>query len=337
MTTMHAPAAPARAGLRTTLRAVTIAAALPYLTLKIAWLSGSHVGIPAGSELRTPDGADALFAANALTAGMDACVIVLAFALTRPWGLRLPAWLIAVPLWFATGLLVPIMVGYPASAVAGMFTDTRPETASPDDAFLDPWVFTLVYSGFGIQALALGGLFTLYIRDRWGALLHGRLTALPASVTAPAQRAGAVAAVVILLLPLAIGLSRLAGGTAGLTGSQIAERDAVFYITSTIGVLAALAAGAGALLLGFRPRRFGGTRVFTAVTLAWVGGAAMAAGGGWLLLANAFNGSVVEPEDRMDPLVGLVYAAQMLTGTLILALGAHLFAERAHRPGRPTG
>ncbi|NGN67949.1 hypothetical protein G5C51_29130, partial [Streptomyces sp. A7024] len=136
---------PSRADrLRPALRALAIAACVPYLTLKLAWLSGSHVGIPAGSDLRRSEGA--LFAANTATVVMDAAVIVLAFALTRPWGRRLPGWLLLLPLWVATGLLAPIVVGFPAQLVARLFGADTGSQQPADEPFLAEWVFGVVYT-----------------------------------------------------------------------------------------------------------------------------------------------------------------------------------------------
>ncbi|MDT0444859.1 hypothetical protein [Streptomyces johnsoniae] len=340
-TTTHSPAATTadprarrRRDARPFLGGLAIAACVPYLTLKIAWLAGSHVGIPEGSELRTPEGEDGLFAANAMTAVMDALVIVLVLALTRAWGRRLPAWLLITPLWVATGLLAPILVGFPSMALIEAFSGS-PAGSGQDEIFLDPWVFTAVYTGFGVQALALGGLFTLYVRDRFGHLLSGRLAALAPAATAAAQRAGAGAAVLVLAFPAGMNALWLAGGTAGLSKSERGERDALFHLTSATSVLFALAAAAGVLLLAFRPRRLGGTRVFTAVAAAWVGGAATANWGGWLLMAEVFNSGAVSGAERATPLMTLVHTAEVTAGVLVLAVGAHLFAERAARAAAP--
>ena len=93
--------------MRKALRAVAIAACLPYIGLKAAWIAGSHLGIPEGSELREPGERTAMIAINAVSVVMDAAVVVLALLLTRPWGRRVPAWLLALPVWCACGLLAP--------------------------------------------------------------------------------------------------------------------------------------------------------------------------------------------------------------------------------------
>ncbi|MCM2425311.1 hypothetical protein [Streptomyces sp. RKAG337] len=50
---------------------MAIAACLPYLALKVAWLSGSTVGIPTGSSLRGSLDDSAFYAVNVLTVAMD--------------------------------------------------------------------------------------------------------------------------------------------------------------------------------------------------------------------------------------------------------------------------
>ncbi|MET9611059.1 helix-turn-helix transcriptional regulator [Streptomyces sp. NPDC006512] len=99
--------APAPGTGRRIFRAAALAATVPYLTLKAAWVAGSRIGIPDGSVLleRGP----VIVVANGMTLAMDACVILLVFAFTRPWGLRIPAWLLTVPVFVATGLLAPIV------------------------------------------------------------------------------------------------------------------------------------------------------------------------------------------------------------------------------------
>ncbi len=329
-------APPARPGttsrLRRGLRAGAVASCLPYLALKTAWLAGSHIGIPEGSELRTPDGETTLFALNLLTVLMDAAVIVLAVALTRPWGRRLPAWLMLGPLWAATGLLAPILVGFPTSLLAEAASSG---TASEQhELFLDDWVFTVVYSGFSVQALTLGALFALAIRDRWGHLLRGRLAGLPGATSRPTAGT-AVAAVLLLLWPLAMNLLWLGGSTAGLNGMQIENRDATYYVTTASDVLFALAAGAGVLLLTFRPARFRQLRTATSAGMAWVGSAALGAWGGWMLLTAGANLGSAEADERTTTLTAVTYAVQVLIGLLTVVVGARLLTARnaasAHR------
>ena len=133
----------------------------------------------------------AMAVANVLTILMDGAVIVLALLLTRPWGRGVPAWLLAVPMWAATGLLAPVMAGYPLQMLVRAFGGSA--SGGDGEPFLHAWVFAVVYTGFIVQGLALGALFVLYARDRWGRLWRGRMWDLPARPET-GQRALAVAA-----------------------------------------------------------------------------------------------------------------------------------------------
>ncbi|MER5835632.1 hypothetical protein ABT116_33595, partial [Streptomyces sp. NPDC002130] len=232
------PAGPGRT--RRVLRAVAVVSCVPYLTLKAAWIAGSHIGIPAGSALL--DDRLAMAVINGLSVLVDSGVIVLALVLTRPWGLRVPAWLLAFPVWVATGLLAPIMAGFPAQLVVKAFGGGAPSAGR--EAFLDEWVFAVVYTGFIAQGIALGGLFALYARDRWGHLWRGRVRELPAGAVGPAHRALAVAAAVLALPPLTLHALWACGVSAGLRDGRAAERGGEFYVLdpATVALTAAGAA-----------------------------------------------------------------------------------------------
>lgn len=151
---------------------VAALACLPYLTLKTAWVAGSSLGIPPESPLL--DHTLVLRLANAGTVVMDGAVIVLVLLLVRPWGLRAPGWLLLVPVWIATGLLLPIVLGYPAQLVAGALGAGGSGSTSDAEPFLDSWVFAVVYGGFIVQALALTTLFLRYAGRRWAGVARGR-------------------------------------------------------------------------------------------------------------------------------------------------------------------
>lgn len=313
--------------MRKALRATAIAACLPYIGLKAAWIAGSHLGIPEGSELREPGERTAMIAVNAVSVVMDAAVVVLALLLTRPWGRRVPAWLPALPVWCACGLLAPIMTGFPAQLAAGALGFTK--TVQQDDGhgvFLADWVFGVVYGGFIVQGLALGALFVLYARDRWGGLWRGRLADLPADgPTRPAQRLTAVVATVLVLPPAAVHLLWAGGSAAGLSEARAAERGSDFYIVEAGYVLFALATAAGALMLAFRAGRR--LPLSLPLALAWVGSGALACWGGWLTLAGLTAG---KDDDRAPTgLMSVTYSVQMIVGLLVLVAGAYFFSERA--------
>jgi hypothetical protein len=284
MTQSLAPTARPTAGpgrTRRILRAVAVVSCVPYLALKAAWVAGSHVGIPEGSSLL--DDRLTMAVINGLSILLDSAVVVLALVLTRPWGLRVPAWLLAFPVWVATGLLAPIMAGFPAQLVVRAFGGGSASSAGRK-AFLDEWVFAVVYTGFIAQGLALGGLFVLYARGRWGHLWRGRVWDLPVGAVGPAHRALAVAAAVLALLPLTLHALWACGVSAGLGEGRAADRGGEFYVLEALYVVFLLAAVAGAVLLAFRRGR--ALPVSVPLSLVWVGSGAVACWGGWLSLAS---------------------------------------------------
>ncbi|KUM98167.1 aromatic ring-opening dioxygenase LigA [Streptomyces cellostaticus] len=301
---------------RPVLRLVAIAACLPYLCLKVAWIAGSHLGIPDGSPLLEHRVTMAL--ANGLTVLMDAAVVVLALLLTQPWGRRVPAWLLAVPMWVATGLLAPIMVGFPLQMMvhgSGTGHDDRP--------FLHAWVFDVVYGGFIVQGIALGTLFVGYARERWGYLWQGRVWELPRPSAAAAQRMTAVTAALLALVPGTFRLLWAGGVTAGrnTSGGRLME---LMYV----GFLAA--AVTGACQLAFR--RGGPLPVTVPLALAWAGSGAVACWGGWVSLATLVSSHNLA--DRPTPAMSLTYAVQMIVGFLVASVAAHHFADRSAKAPR---
>ncbi|TXS45543.1 hypothetical protein EAO75_22155 [Streptomyces sp. uw30] len=304
---------------RRALRAVAIVSCVPYLSLKVAWLAGSRIGIPDGSSLLEHRASMAV--ANSVTVLMDAAVIVLALVLTRPWGLRVPAWLLVLPAWVATGLLAPIMAGFPIQLVVDALGGATNTTAG-GEPFLDAWVFGVVYTGFIVQGLTLGALLVLYARDRWGRLWEGRVWELPAGFIGAAQRAVAVAAAGCALPPLIAHLLWACGGTAGLDESRVTDRASGFYVMEALSVVFLAMAVTGGLLLAFRRGR--ALPVALPLALAWVGSAATLCWAGWLSLAP-----LTDVADGPTPVLSLTYAGQMIVGILVACLGVHFLAERS--------
>ncbi|GAA1368535.1 hypothetical protein [Streptomyces beijiangensis] len=282
------------------LRAVALTACLPYLSLKIAWVSGSVIGIPEDSSLR--DAGTTLVVANLVSVALDATLVVIVLLLTRPWGLRIRSWLIGGPVFVATGLLTPIVVGFPVQlAVRGLGGGQ----SAAREPFLDDWVFDVVYGGFIVQALALAGLFVPYATRRWGHLWRD-------GAGVPTARTDQVLAVAASLAALAVGAMYLAwacGATTGLGADRIAELDADTYALDAVYVALALVAVAGVLALAFRT-----TRLRTALALAWTGSAALGCWGAWMTLAALSPSD--SPTGAAPALLRLTYAGQMLAGLL---------------------
>ncbi|RSS99668.1 hypothetical protein EF910_34910 [Streptomyces sp. WAC07149] len=303
---------------RRVLRAVAMAATVPYLTLKAAWLAGSHTGIPEGSILLK--GGASLAVANAVTVAMDACVIVLVLALTRPWGRRVPGWLLTVPAYVATGLLTPIVLGFPAQAVVkalGMGAGDAAQTGR--QPFLDSWVFAVVYTGFIIQGIALAGLFVSYARERWGGRRLGapgqRLPSPTGVVAGAAALAGLVAGAAQVYWAF--------GGSAGLPARQADSYSVETAMVFGAHAICAFASGAGALMLargGARPARW-------PLALTWTGSAATLSWGAWMLAASV--GVNFGTDERATAVTSLTYAGQMITGLLAVAvLVRHIHSRR---------
>ncbi|MFD0510996.1 hypothetical protein ACFQ0Q_11325 [Streptomyces aureus] len=238
-----------------------------------------------------------MIVANSLSALLDSAVIVLALLLTRPWGRRAPAWLLVFPMWVATGLLAPIMTGYPLQLLVRAFGGSVNHGGSKGEPFLDEWVFGVVYTGFILQGLTLGALFALYARDRWGHVARPG----PGAAAPPAdagRRTLAVAAAVLALFPLALHALWACGATTGLNTARIADRSSDFYVLEATDVAFLAAAALGALSLAFR--RGGGLPVKLPLALAWLGSGAVACWGGWLALASS-PVSTTSPGGRHRP------------------------------------
>ncbi|MFF1922956.1 hypothetical protein ACFVW8_20600 [Streptomyces sp. NPDC058221] len=329
--TAPAATAPATTRFRTALRTLAIVSCLPYIVLKAAWISGSHVGIPADSSLL--DHRAAMIVANGGSVLMDSAVVVIALLLTQAWGRRVPAWLLALPMWVATGLLLPIMTGYPLQLLVKALGGDITGSGGSARPFLDEWVFAVVYTGFIIQGLTLGTLFVLYAKDRWGHLWQGTLRDLPVSPTGPALRAAAVAASLVAVVPGIVHLLWAAGSTAGLNEALISESNSGSHVVDAVDVLFAVATVAGVLLLAFR--RSSALPLRVPLTLAWGGSGAMGCWGAWMGLAAL--SSVDDVAHRPTAAVVLLYAVQMLVGTLVMTLGTYFLVERAAATRPPSG
>ena len=307
--------------MKKTLSALAIVSTLPYISLKAAWVAGSRVGIPEGSSLLDRPGMMA--AVNSVTILMDVAVVVLALLFTQPWGLRVKSWLLGLPVWAATGLLVPIVVGFPVQLVITAVAGAE-EQAAVGRPFLDEWVFPVVYGGFIVQAITLGTLFVLYARERWSHVWQGRVGDLAPDLSGRAIRVTAVAASVVALVPSALHVLWASGSTRGLAAARIAQRAADFYVLEAVRVVFVAAAVAGTLALLFRLGR--SWQVRTPLTLAWVGSGSVGCWGAWLLLAALLPQG--DPTKEPTTLMITSYAGEMITGFLLAGCLAVVLRRR---------
>jgi hypothetical protein len=142
-----------------------IVCAVPYLALKIVWLTGGDLGVADAAMMHDAS----MVALNVATAGMDLVAIAIALAFTHAWGQRIPAWLVLPPTWVALGLLTRFVLAAPLAAIAGMLTTrSTPRASGP----VQPWVYPLVYTEFVGMGIGLTLAFVFYARVRWSSVFQ---------------------------------------------------------------------------------------------------------------------------------------------------------------------
>jgi hypothetical protein len=259
-----------------------IAFCLPYLALKIAWVSGAPVGM-LNKNLISAQG---MLALNIISFFMDAVAVLLALTFTHSWGLRAPAWPALFPMWVGSGFLAPIAVGWPIDVLIEILGpgSGRPTPSAP--LTLEPWTTRTVYTSLTCQGVALTAAFIFYARARWGARLRARID--DGQSTRPAI---ALLGVGVSLVAATVGLLHLlwaGGATLGLPPSLSHISGASFYILQGAFGLAALSAAAGIIML---VKQLGRRPLWFPLSLAWVGSGAMFSWGAWFLLSDALASS----------------------------------------------
>lgn len=224
---MKAAMSPSRLPLRRSALIVAVLAAVPYVVFKLLWLSGSTLGMTE-EDAATEMGGTRFVIGNVITLVLMALAGIFALGLTRPWGRRVPAWLVLVLGAGATGLLAPILLGLPL----GVLLQAAVATENPAVSGLEPWVFGFIYGGFGVLAMALTILLASYVQDRWGRLLRTP----PPAPSWPATFAGATG-----LLPFG-GAAMLWGlvgpGRIGPQGMELPAQRTVLLVTGVLAVAA---------------------------------------------------------------------------------------------------
>ncbi|MFF1511093.1 hypothetical protein [Streptomyces sp. NPDC058326] len=150
----HAPAPTGRPATRAGL--VAVAALVPYTVLKTAWALGLTVGFTGTGR----PGADPEYTSDLglwlydhgvdVTAVLAVLGMVLALALTRPWGRRLPRLPMLALGWAGAGALAPFGA---LLAAFGVLAWTGAISAGLEDHA--PWVVAVAYGGFSCYGLAL--------------------------------------------------------------------------------------------------------------------------------------------------------------------------------------
>jgi hypothetical protein len=291
-----------------------IACALPYLALKIVWLSGGTLGAAKPDIMRD----SSMIVLNAVTAGMDLVGIGLALAFTHRWGLRIPAWLLLPPMWVASGLLARFVVGVPLAAVLNaLISGGLPRvTGGP----VQPWVYVVVYVEFAGLGIGLMLAFLLYAKARW-------VQGLPSSATWPGATRDVEVALANSMGPVTLALGVLyfvqAFHARTIVGSLNNGIDAALMMGAAAGVL---------MLVHGRGSRM---PLWVPIAMAWVGGGSLFAWGLWQTI-NVLSQTMLVRSAAFTPFANLVGLLRLILGLVIGLLTvfflASLTGEREKRP-----
>ncbi|WHY61803.1 hypothetical protein [Cytobacillus firmus] len=253
-------------------------AVTPYLLIKIAWTFGFF--------LPTEQMGEASWRGiNAATAVIAAVGILLAMAFCRPWGERLPAWLVALPVWLGTGLLVPLLLLAPVLGPAAMAQDREAGAAG---FWIYEQIFVMVsLVGVGIcLPLALAG----YAKERWPEALGGPIDCgeVPGHTRQLQTALGRITAAGCMILG-AIKIFWAAGGTLGINPDMLESRDLWWHLLSLSTGGWALVGSWGLLVL---ITRRGSRRFLPPMAAAWISS-------GMLFSYNLF--SIIRPDFQSSP------------------------------------
>lgn len=298
------------AGLPTALAAVAVAACVPYAVLKIAWLTGSSVGVRADAL-----GGGAMQVANTLTLVMELVAAALAVALVRPIGLRIPAPLVLVPMAVGTGLLGGILVLLPIEAVLALTGLAEAPRAPDAEPLIAGWVYAVVYAGFAVLGLALLAIFAIHVERRWAGPSgwHRPLAALAGGDDRSARLSARSLTLSAALLAVCLAESVVNASRAAALAHPI------------MGVVAAAVALTGSVMLS--ARRPAGCPIWLPVVGVFTGASAVAAWGLFFAVLFLVPNPLVG-ETAVPAALPWLAAARALLGTVVLV---HLVRRVAPR------
>ncbi|WP_238590919.1 hypothetical protein [Paenibacillus beijingensis] len=269
----------------------------PYLLIKIAWTFGLFMPTDQMGDLswRT---------ANAVTMVLAAGCILLAMAFCRPWGERLPSWLVALPVWVGTGLLVPMLLLAP---ILGPAAITRDMEAGTSDFWVYEQIFVMVsLVGVGIcLPIALAG----YAKARWPEALGGPIDCgeLPGHTRKLQITLARFVAGGCILLAI-IKIFWATGGTLGIEPAMLDDRDIWWRLLSLSTGVWAFAGAWGLLVL---TTRRGSRRFLPPMAAAWISS-------GMLFSYNLFNRlSTSRPDAQPAPEYPLAQVLTTEAGTVL--------------------
>jgi hypothetical protein len=289
-------ARPGTVGVGPVLRVLAVAACLPYLVLKIIWISGNPLGTTGATGAHEMlDGRH--LAGNIVTGLMELAAIVLVVGLTSRWGRRIPPALVLLPMWVGTGLLLPVAVSLPSGLAVQALIGGSP---IPQDPGLHPWVFAVVYGGLGAEALLLLSAFVLHARRRWTTALGLHVAGPGTGRSRPVQLvcadAGALAAVAVAVVHLVWAFAGT--GAAGPSGFDTAAQRNLLAVTGLLVV-------AGAVGTQVVVRGRGAGPLWPWLVAAWTGSGVLFAGQLYASVADAAGHPLVQLVAMVGALAGL--------------------------------
>ncbi|MGW6056680.1 hypothetical protein [Streptomyces sp. NPDC055189] len=279
----------------------------PYLLIKVSWVIGSLLGLlPVGAGF----GKAEWVVLNSATIAMAGTGIVVALALVRPWGMRIPGAPLAFCAWVGTGFLVPVLPYAVLSSLLGS-ADGSSKGGSETDPSTPVWEAALVQTGFIGMGLGLAIALPAYLRRRWPDAFAGRLGDGGAGTT------GALAMAVVGAAVGLIWLYWAAGGTAGI--AREGERDLAWHaLCAVFGSWALVASAATRALARRRPAR---VPRWGPMVLGWLGSGSLFAWSGWKLAFTLYL-AAARPADAALPenlaLAAVLHLAAVGTGAAML-------------------
>jgi hypothetical protein len=292
-----------RGGGRVSLRAAfaygAASAMAPYLLIKISWVVGALSGLLPRTEHLSVAGFVVL---SVVTIGMSAAGIVLALALVRPWGERIPAVVVLSCAWIGCGLLVP-MIPY---AVLDTLLSGGDEVPGSDAPAMPSWEASLIQISFIGMGVGLAVALPLYLRARWPAALTGRVAdSLASGVLRPGPVMLALAG---SLLAGVLDLFWAAGGTAGLRFP--AAREPAWHLQAANAGIWSFAGAWGVWVIA---RARSAVPLWIPVSASWLASGFLVAWGGWKLPFAVYQAA--------DPGAGTVWPEQLGVASARFMLG----------------
>lgn len=264
-------------------RALSIAAlsmTLPYLMLKIGWMSGSRIGLVDPAFGRSTS----MHLLNGATVLLDVVALALAVTFGTQLGQRVSAWSVVPPMWIGAGLLGQVLVMTGAFAIYHPPVDS---TAGPSP--MAGWVYAAVYADFCGLAVCLLPAFALYARDRWPRV----------RCTGGATRALQIGCAVAVV-STGVDLSLAATGSATLVNSRLV--DAIVLLAAVSGAQAFRRYGHRVALIG--------AFIATGACVAW---------SCYALVLTFLPNELAQPE-RISPLDTALVLAKLIVGALLTAV-----------------